>query len=370
MAVALAEGRTASTPGGSPATAADAASAAKTPNRNLSDDEILELGVRSRTRASADLDSGSDLDRLAANGEEGDGGQTDKGDFDETNGVESERFRELFDSNPELKQAWDDAQAFRESFATPEEARSATSRLADLNTMDELFFSRNVEDHAKLARLVAQLDPASFDSLAKAMGSIAASGDGKQSRDAEKTKAPGSQNRTERAETGEQEEQQGTSEVRRTFLESANAESVQGVLRAIEGQIDRLLPEGSSKAAKQRVIGEIYRELDHSLQSNGDFGKQVRRAMRSGSQDADHKKALVSLIVGRARQALPSVAKRVMNEWTSTVVGVNRDRRNKQQSAEKRVDIAGSRGGNDGLRSRSPGDIDYRRMSDSDILNL
>ena len=87
--------------------------------------------------------------------------------------------------------------------------------------------------------------------------------------------------------------------------------------------------------------------------------------------DADHQLALVSLVTGRARQALPGVAKRVLNEWTSTLVAANNDRRTRQRAAERRVDIAGSSGtGSDGSRSMAPRDIDYRRMSDSDILNL
>ena len=61
----------------------------------------------------------------------------------------------------------------------------------------------------------------------------------------------------------------------------------------------------------------------------------------------------------------------MLNEWTSTVVAAHNDRRARQQAAERRVDIAGSgRAGNDASRSMAPRDIDYRRMSDSDSLNL
>ncbi len=97
----------------------------------------------------------------------------------------------------------------------------------------------------------------------------------------------------------------------------------------------------------------------------------MREAFRSGALDADHQRAIVSLIAGRARQALPGVAKRVLSEWTSTVVAANHDRRARQRAAERRVDIAGSNGsGNEGRRSTTPRDIDYARMSDADILNL
>jgi hypothetical protein len=119
------------------------------------------------------------------------------------------------------------------------------------------------------------------------------------------------------------------------------------------------------------VIGEIYRELDATLRSNRQLAQQLRDAFRSGALEEDHQRAMVSLISGRARQALPGVAKRVLNEWTSTLVAANREQRSRQRTAERRVEIAGSEGaGNDGRRSLSTKDLDYSRLSDSDILNM
>ena len=155
------------------------------------------------------------------------------------------------------------------------------------------------------------------------------------------------------------------------FFHATNAAAVETVIDAIETQVERLLPDGVSKNARNRVVGEIYRELDGALRSNRQLTEQMRNAFRSGSLDADHQRAIVSLIAGRARQALPGVAKRVLNEWTSTVVAANNDRRARQRAAERRVDIAGSSGGgNESHRPTSPRDIDYARMSDGDILNL
>ena len=48
---------------------------------------------------------------------------------------------------------------------TPAEAQAATKLLGDLNHMDALFFSQRPEDHAELARSVAQLDPQASASL-------------------------------------------------------------------------------------------------------------------------------------------------------------------------------------------------------------
>jgi len=277
----------------------------------------------------------------------------------------SESLRAALDSNPDLRRAWDDALAYRETFATPEDARVATAQLADLDRLDALFFSRRLEDHAELARTVAALDPAAFASLARAMTGLATE------TQRHKEEGPVGIDVKPAPTTNTASDMPAPTQAQSDFLHSTNAAAVQGVLDAIETQVDRLLPESISKSARNRVVGEIYRELDASLRSNRQLAQQVRDAFRSGSLDAEHQRAVVSLVTGRARQALPGVAKRVLNEWTSTLVAAHNDRRARQQAAERRVDIAGSsRAGSDGPRSMTPREIDYRRMSDSDILNL
>ncbi len=253
--------------------------------------------------------------------------------------------------------------------------------------MDALFFSRRPEDHAALARAIADLDPASFQSLARAINEHArptptrreAHGETAPRIQAQIAQAQNADAQTRAAdqpsESSREASQQNSSAAHREaqveFLNSANASAVESVLSAIESQVERLLPDGISKSARTRVVGEIYRELDTALRSNHQLASQMRDAFRSGSLDADHQRAIVSLITGRARQALPAVAKRVLNEWTSTLVSANRQRLTRQRTAERRVDIAGSGGaGNEGRRSMSPRDLDYARLSDADILNL
>ena len=396
---------------------------------------------------------------------------------------EPAHLRATFDANPELRAAWHDASAYRESFATPAAAREATALLADVNHMDALFFSRRPEDHASLARAIANLDPAAFASLANAMQSIATNADASRTagvspaplvaqaflpvpqattsaiapdlqpranesvgarhavpeRDAWQPPAPSTPlSSRARADVWPDEgpavpsandnqlqiprfarndnalrnanannnapgatnanadglrtagvspapltsaahpeqlaannAQSTANESQLAFLHAANAAAVEGVVAAIEAQVARLLPEGVAKNARTRVVGEIYRELDSSLRSNPQFAAQLRDAFRSGSLDDGHQRAIVSLLTGRARQALPGVAKRVLSEWTSTIVSAANERRTRQRTAERRIDIAGSSGaGNDGRRSMSPRDLDYARLTDADILNL
>ncbi len=158
---------------------------------------------------------------------------------------------------------------------------------------------------------------------------------------------------------------------RAAFFEDTNAATVEGVVQAIESQVDRLLPEGITPGARNRVISEVYRELDTSLRGNRALARQVREAFRSGALDADHQHAIVGMIVGRARQALPGVAKKVIEEWTSSVLAASSARLARQRTAERRVDIAGAGpAASEVRRPLTPSDLDYVKLSDADILNL
>jgi len=358
------------------------------PSRPATDDEILGLDASSEPLSSVVIPRSEATRDLSSNA-----AGTPDAPVIASDAPEPENLRAAFDANPELRRAWQDAHAYRETFATPEEARAATALLADLDRMDALFFSRRPEDHAALARAVADLDPAAFASLAQAMTGLATeaqrrgeNGAGSRGVSSPSPNSPviprseATRNLSSDAAREIPRPQERTRDdnaeptptpAQTEFFHAANAAAVQGVLDAIESQVERLLPDGVSKNARNRVVGEIYRELDTTLRSNRQLAQQMREAFRGGALDADHQRAIVSLVTGRARQALPGVAKRVLNEWTSTVVAANQDRRARQRAAERRVDIAGSSGaGNDGHRSMTPRDIDYPRMSDSDILNL
>jgi hypothetical protein len=357
------------------------------PTSGASDDEILGLstssprksvrnnagkttdGAQANTVSPASVDAFfADLgDRPGAGGELDSDAEADANETRSANGVtDQEKLNGVLEANPELRDAWRDAHAYREVFATPAEAQAATKLLGDLNRMDALFYSQRPEDHAELARSVAQLDPQAFASLARAMSALATSAPVRTKSQA--ATAPGREGIA--ARNPEPAATPGLSAAQSDFFQATNAAAVQGVMEAIEAQVDRLLPEGIAKSARNRVAGEIYRELDTTLQGNRALGQQMRDAFRSGAMDEAHRRAIVSLVTGRARQALPGVAKRVLNEWTNTIVSANQDRRARQRNAERRVDISGSGGGNDGRRAISSRDIDYGRMTDGDILNL
>ncbi len=371
--------------------ASQAAGAAPLPSAGTaarpSDDEILGLVTHSETRSSGV----SPTDAFLSEED-----QPEKGIESSANAspIEPAQFRAIFESNPELRDAWREAQSFREIFPdveaareiqklfpTVDDARAANSQVSDLSRIDALFFSNRPESHAELAAAIYKLNPGAFRSLAQMMNAMTASpgGDGQLAN----TAAFGNSTQTQtwtngRASTTPEapplqkagENPTANAAQEHAFFHETNAAAVEGVLSSIQSQLERLLPEGTPKNTRQKLTGEIYRAIDASLQSNRAFGQQLRQAFRSGELTADNQRAIVGMVVGRAKQALPGVAKRVLSEWTNGVVAHASTRQERQRNAAKRVDIAGGAPGGDGPRALMPKDIDYRRMSDNDILNM
>ncbi len=155
------------------------------------------------------------------------------------------------------------------------------------------------------------------------------------------------------------------------FFHDTNAAAVEQVLGTIQAQVKQLLPDSVPTGTRNRIIVEVYRELDATLRANRQRGKQLREAFQAGAGDAAHQRAIVTLVAGRAKQALPAVAKRVIGEWTQSIVAANHERLSRHEAASKRVDIAGA-GASDGVNRKpmSSRDVNYKRLSDSDIVNL
>jgi len=77
----------------------------------------------------------------------------------------------VIDANPQLRQLFDEAQAYRTVFASPDAARDATNQLDEL---DGMFFSAQPADHAALAARIHELSPDAFHSFARAVQAHAA----------------------------------------------------------------------------------------------------------------------------------------------------------------------------------------------------
>lgn len=338
----------------------------------------------------------------------------------------------LAEANPQLRQMLADVQAYRAVFASPGAAQDAKNQLDEL---DGMFFSKQPSDHAALAARIHELSPEAFQNFAKAVQvhaakvnvpqapgvatsakSIAGAGNsGSTAKPQQLELFPSDESDSENApsdpgqvsgQTGKPIDQQSgagaavsgaqgahqaqqnlaqagpvqpeaasANDPRRAaqvaFFHDTNAAAVEQILGTIQAQVKQLLPDSVPTGTRNRIIGEVYRELDATLRANRQLGKQLREAFQAGAGDAAHQRAIVTLVAGRAKQALPAVAKRVIGEWSQSIVAANHERLSRHEAASKRVDIAGA-GASDGVNRKpmSARDVNYRRLSDADILNL
>ena len=340
----------------------------------------------------------------------------------------------LADANPQLAQMLADEQAYRAVFASPGAAQDAKDQLEELDGMffssqpsdhaalaarmhelsPEAFqnFAKAVQAHAAKVNASAQQVPgvAASTESASGAGKSASPAVPQQlelfpSQASDSGRAPGDPGQVS-GQTEQQSSQQNgaatpvgggqtvhdaqhsvaqaaavhtaaasANDPRRAaqvaFFHDTNAAAVEQILGTIQAQVKQLLPDSVPTGTRNRIIGEVYRELDATLRANRQLGKQLREAFQAGAGDAAHQRAIVTLVAGRAKQALPAVAKRVIGEWTQSIVAANHERLSRHEAASKRVDIAGA-GASDGVNRKpmSARDVNYRRLSDADILNL
>ena len=154
------------------------------------------------------------------------------------------------------------------------------------------------------------------------------------------------------------------------FERATNDAVVSDVTRAIERALDHALPAGIADGARRRIAGDTLSEVHAALRGDRQLSAQVSKALRTGRFDDAAREQVSRLIASRARGVVPAAAKRVIGEWTGSVLATHRERAAKQQSTQSRVDITGG-----GLpqpvprRTVRPSDVDYRATSDEEILS-
>lgn len=184
----------------------------------------------------------------------------------------------------------------------------------------------------------------------------------------------------------QQQEQNQQTQVFTQFHTGANEQAISGIEKAITAQllgdpkakIQGLLKgsalEKNEKAIK-RIGTEIWSEIDASLKANKGLTQMLRNEFKAAKTAGYAKEAqakIANILISRARQLLPTVAKRVVGEFTELTVGSNQQR---LQTIRKsaRVDVSGAAGdgrprGNVTPRVTSR-DLNYRKTSDDDILD-
>jgi hypothetical protein len=160
-------------------------------------------------------------------------------------------------------------------------------------------------------------------------------------------------------------------EAYRAFEAATNDDVARKMHEAIDRSLTSALPEGFAAGARRRIGDDIFREVHAALSGDRELSRRVGDTLRDWRFDANARQQVVALVAGRARAVLPEVARRVVAEWTSSVLASDRAKTARIDAAASRRDITGGRlpepvAGNL-PRSR---DLDYRRLSDEEILGM
>ena len=157
-----------------------------------------------------------------------------------------------------------------------------------------------------------------------------------------------------------------------SFERSTNEAVARDVRGSITDTLTRVLPEGVADGAAKRIGEDIFNEIHRALAADRTLSEQVGEVLRDRRFGTAEQQRVASLLAGRAKQLVPSVARRVIGEWTSSVLGTARTKAARQSAAAARVDIAATGGSLDSmpLRAMSSREVKYASMSDDEILGM
>jgi len=156
------------------------------------------------------------------------------------------------------------------------------------------------------------------------------------------------------------------------FERSTNDAVARDVRGSIGETLARVLPDGVAEGAAKRIGDDIFNEIHRALAADRTLSEQVATVLRDRRFGTAEQRTVASLLAGRARQLVPSVARRVIGEWTGTVLNTSRSKAARQAAAASRIDIAAPGGSLDSmpLRQISGREVDYASMSDEEILGM
>ena len=296
---------------------------------------------------------------------------------------------EPFGNNPQGEPAW--MKQLETQPAAAAEARQWREAAQNVAALDAAYFSGDAGARSGLAQRLYESDPAAFREMLAEGARMLASRDPQSLAELSRqlgmseTQAPnaGAKSVAQAARSPEAgttafgqtgaENSGGAfpAEAYRAFESATNDDVARSTREAIERTLSSTLPEGIGEGARRRIGDDIFQELHATLSADRELSRQVGEILRGWHFDGASRQQIVSLISSRARGAMPEVARRVVSEWTSSVLASDRARAARVDAAASRRDITGGRVPDtipaSGLLPRK---IDYSKMSDEQILDL
>jgi hypothetical protein len=319
----------------------------------------------------------------------------------------------------EARALWDGAQraekeaaSYREVFAKPEEARAAAERARVLDDIDRAYFTGDASQRAQLAAMMLREDPAAFREMVfEGLRALEEAGHTPRTRSvADAMNRPatltpagaalrdsGQASPAPAAQAGNRQQQhddlaqQAQFAAYAAFEKAANDDLERNVGSAIERTLGQALPaarDADGAALKGRMATAIRQDIEKALQGDRQLGEQVAQILSAKRLDSETRAQVVRLIGERAQQLVPSAAKRALSDWTQTTLAAHRGKNARSEAPTVRREVTpaapgpGNSQAHDG-RHKEParstrsnerpapkGRVDYRKLSDDQILDL
>ena len=302
-------------------------------------------------------------------------------------------------------QARHDAAAFREVFTQPAEARVAAERARALQQIDAAYFSGNAMQRSQLAATMLREDPAAFREMVLEGLRLLESEDQKatagspanHNSDSRLARAFRGQSPNQAASIAAAAANDGSTGVAghhgRTateqrvaeyaaFERSANEDLDRHVGEAIGKTLEQALPgAGNAESAglRSRLSAAIRGEIEKALQGDRQLSEQVAKVLSARRLDSATREQVVRLIGERANQLVPGAARKILSDWTQTTIATHRDKTGRSVGLTGRADLptaasppaTSDRPARDATAaSATARNVDYRKLSDDQILNL
>lgn len=253
-----------------------------------------------------------------------------------------------------------------------EQTQQAGTRARQLEELDRAYFAGDGPARERLAETLLREDPAAFREMVFAgLRTLEKAG----GRNVAQAESPAELSPSRPAAV-----QQGTSQAAMftqyaAFEKAANEELDRDVGGTIARALEQALPNAAkadSAPLRDRLTSAIRQDIEAALKGDRQLGEQVARVLAAKRFDDTTRAQVVRLIGERARQLVPVAAKRVLNDWTQTALGAHRARAQKSEAAAARPDVEGVGGAPANARAKSAGprEVDYRKLSDAQILDL
>lgn len=160
--------------------------------------------------------------------------------------------------------------------------------------------------------------------------------------------------------------QQLEAQQRRDFNAETDRNVTSTLDTAIGTELTRLLPR-TSDSLRGKIARDVHSEIQKAVGADAGLKLRLANLIRSGGINRQTQEQVSNLLVSKAKLVLPGAVKRVVNEYTASIMQTRQEVTTKQSAAASRPDVSGGSRPRTGNRALTREEANA--MSFEDILN-